>query len=317
MAVTTKTFQPGSVFFYENDRSREMYIIQQGRVNIYRTEKGQKVPICEMGKGGIVGEMSLLDGRARSATVEALEETEVAVVTPEEFEKRAHSIPDWYLGMIRILSARLREVDRKLKASLDEEITANVASLLAMMLNKRKTGDSADRLSDNSLDLKTAKNETMEILSLKHDKVSAALKEMETLNLLSTSNNILTINDKSTLALYAKYKRGIEVDPDVVPGHPLSENAIQVLKLLCNAAKSLKTDKNGDCEISLAGMGSDANMLFSDGDFLKELVDMDIVTYDEKKLLEAKPKEMGKVTVNRRKAMSLLASAIFGAAFNN
>jgi CRP/FNR family transcriptional regulator, cyclic AMP receptor protein len=311
MAPYTKIFQSGFVFFYENDRSREMYIIVRGKVRVYRTEKGQKVEISELGKGGIVGEMSLLDGRARSATVEAMEETEVSVITPEEFERKSHLIPEWFLSIIRILCARLREVDRKLKGSLDEEIAANVASLISMMMNKKKTAEES-HLDADTLDLKRAKTETMEILSLTHDRVAAALRELEGNGLIVLGNNVLKVPDKQSLVLYSKYKRGIELDHDMEMGRPLSANATLVLKLLYGATKTSKTDKNGECELNFSALGAEADKLFSEGEFLKELMVMNVVAYDEKKLLESKPREMGKITVNRRKIASILASVLFG-----
>jgi CRP/FNR family transcriptional regulator, cyclic AMP receptor protein len=312
MASLTKIYQAGSVLFYENDRSREMYIIQRGSARVYRTEKGQKVEICIVRKGGILGEMSLLDGRARSATVEVLEEMETAVITTEEFERKVHLIPDWFLSVVRILCARLREVDRKLKASLDEEIAANVASLISMMMNKRKSPEADSPLEENALDLKAAKNETMEILSLTHDKVLSAFKELEACKLIAFANNQLKIKDKKDLVLYSKFKRGIEVDHDMDMGRPLSEEAVQVLKLLYQSTLGLKTEKNGNCELTLSTLGANADKLFSEGEFMKELSAMSVVDFDEKKLLEAQPKEMAKINVNRRKIASILAAAMFG-----
>ncbi|MFH0922353.1 MAG: Crp/Fnr family transcriptional regulator [Fibrobacterota bacterium] len=310
MPITTRTIPAGTVLFHENDRSRDLYIIQSGRLKVYRSDKGQRIDICELEKGGLVGEMSLLDGRSRSATVEAVEDSEVSVITLEEFEHKVHQIPDWFLGIIKILCARLRDVDRRLKGSLDDEISANVASLLSMLMNKNIPAP-GEPFDTQSMDLKFAKQEMMDILSLTHDKVTAALKELEGHKLITVAKNRLNVPDRPALTLYARFKRGVEIDTEVDCPPDLSDAARAVLHLLFNTTQNAKVDKEGECELSLNDLGSEADKLFSGGDFLKVLAERSVVGLDDKSLLAKEPKDLGKIKVNRRKIASLLAASLF------
>lgn len=324
----TKNFSAGTVLFRENEHSREMYIILEGRLKVYRSEKGQRIDITELTKGGIVGEMSLLDGRTRSATIEVAEDSVLSVIAPEEFEKKSKQIPEWFLGIIRILCARLRDTDRRLKTSLDDEVSANVASLLSMLANKKSSttdggapippapsaGPAAKAESGPSaeVDLKFAKKEMVEILSLTPDRISSALSELAGLKLLGISNNRIKVPDKSALLLYSRYKRGTEMDPDIDYEKVLSDNALAILKMLYEASRNLKPDKNGDCVLPLGLLGTEANRLFSEGEFLQDLQMLSVVGYDEKALLQDKTKEMAKITVNRKKIATVLAQVLFG-----
>ncbi len=308
MAPVNKIFVSGSVLFRENDRSREMYLLHRGKVKVYRTEKGQRIDLCEIGKGGIVGEMSMLDGRSRSATVEAIDEVEASVISVEEFEKRSHQMPEWFLAIIRILCTRLRDTDRKVRASLDSDTVANIATMLTLMINRKKE----DSLSGHDeLDLKFAKNEIMEIMSLPHDRVLAALKEIERHKLIAIGNNRIQVPDKSAIELFASYKRGEIADSSIEASQPLSVEAITVLRVLYDAVKVAKGEKDGMCELSLTKLGEGADKLFSNGDFMTELAQMEVVNFDEKTLLEGKTKETAKISVNAKKVAAILAASMF------
>jgi len=308
MAPTTKTFSAGSILFRENDRSRDMYLLHSGRVKVYRTDKGQRVELCELGKGGIAGEMSLLDGRTRSATVEVVEDVEATVITLDEFEKKSHQIPEWFMAIIKILCTRLRDTDRRVRASLDSDTVANVATLLSIMINRKKE----DSLSGNDeLDLKFAKNEIMEILCLSHEKVTSSLKEIENQELVVISNNRIQIPDKNSLELFSMYKRGEISDSSIEVGTPLTKEAMDVLRFLYETTKNSKQEKNGVVDLQLSALGDKGNMLFSSGDFLTELAAMEVVTFDEKSLLENKGKDSAKISVNVKKITSVLAAFLF------
>jgi CRP/FNR family transcriptional regulator/CRP/FNR family cyclic AMP-dependent transcriptional regulator len=309
MAPVNKSFAAGSILFRENDRSRDMYLVHSGKVKVYRTDKGQRIELCEIGKGGIVGEMSLLDGRARSATVEVTEEIEATVISIDEFEKKSHQIPEWFMAIIRILCTRLRDTDRRVRASLDSDTVANIATLLSIMVNRKKD----DSISGHDeLDLKFAKSEIMEILSLTHDKVTSALKEIEEQSLVAISNNRIQIPDKGSLELFSRYKRGEIADSSIEAGAPLSAEAMNVLRLLYESVKKAKTEKNGLVEVILSELGEKGNALFANGDFLAELASMEVVSFDEKSLLDDKTaKEAAKIQVNSKKIAAVLAAFLF------
>ncbi|MBL8025139.1 MAG: Crp/Fnr family transcriptional regulator, partial [Fibrobacteres bacterium] len=275
------------------------------KVKVYRTDKGQRVDLCELGKGGIAGEMSLLDGRTRSATVEVIEDVEATVITLDEFEKKSHQIPEWFMAIIKILCTRLRDTDRRVRASLDSDTVANIATLLSIMTNRKRE----DSLSGNDeLDLKFAKNEIMEILSLPHDRVTSALKEIEEQQLVIVSNNRIQVPDRNSLELFSMYKRGEIAESTIEVGTPLSKEAMDVLRFLYETTKNSKLEKNGSVDLQLNTLGEKANMLFSSGDFLTELANMEVVTFDEKNLLENKA---AVITVNVKKITSVLAAFLF------
>ena len=82
-----KTFSKGALIIREGSYQRDAYIIEKGRVEVSRkNEKGNKTVIAIRGKNEIIGEMTLLDGGTRCATVTALDDCEVSILKYESFK---------------------------------------------------------------------------------------------------------------------------------------------------------------------------------------------------------------------------------------
>jgi len=115
-----KDFSKGTVLFREGELGRDMFIIQKGKVQVRkRVGSGEKV-LAELGEGEFFGEMALLMGMDRSATVEVIEDSKILVVTPETFESLLRSNIDIALKMLRKLAARLRASDDHLEVAILE-----------------------------------------------------------------------------------------------------------------------------------------------------------------------------------------------------
>ena len=78
--VYSKRFEAGEVIFRSGDDARDAYIIESGKVAVSDSVDGKNIQIAELGAGEIFGEMSMIDDAPRSATVTAIEATEVIVI---------------------------------------------------------------------------------------------------------------------------------------------------------------------------------------------------------------------------------------------
>jgi CRP/FNR family cyclic AMP-dependent transcriptional regulator len=115
-----KTFSKGTVLCREGDPGHEMFIIQKGKVQVKKkVGKGEKV-LAELADGEFIGEMALLLGMDRSATVEVLEDSKVLVVGPDTFEGLLKNSPEIAMKMLKKMALRLRALDDRLEAALTE-----------------------------------------------------------------------------------------------------------------------------------------------------------------------------------------------------
>ena len=108
-----RLFHQGEVLMRQGDRSDLMYVIVQGRVGVDRAHPAliDPVRVAELGPGETVGEMGLLDGEPRSATVLALDETIALELTAEALAAVLIEFPDVAKTLLHILSARIRSTD--------------------------------------------------------------------------------------------------------------------------------------------------------------------------------------------------------------
>lgn len=89
------------------ETGRELFVIVEGQA-VVRTTKGRTVTL---GPGQFFGEMSLIDGGPRSATVEATTPMRLLVIGHREFWELLTEAPPISRRIMRTLSARLREAD--------------------------------------------------------------------------------------------------------------------------------------------------------------------------------------------------------------
>ncbi len=85
-SVRKETFPKGHLIFDEGDEGGPLYIIKSGRVSIKKIlDEGTKSNLAELGQYFFFGEISLFDGGKRSASVEAVEETECIIIDKCDF----------------------------------------------------------------------------------------------------------------------------------------------------------------------------------------------------------------------------------------
>lgn len=102
--------------FQRGDPGDGFWVIVSGRVRVFRRDdQGVEITLSELGPGQSFGEVALLTGEARSASVETLEETQALVLTKEQFEQVLKSHPEVSLTFIKQLSGWLKRDEQALE----------------------------------------------------------------------------------------------------------------------------------------------------------------------------------------------------------
>jgi len=104
----------GAILITEGARSDAVYVVLSGHVKVYSTtERGGEVVLAVRGPGALVGELAAIDDEPRAASVCALEPIEVLAVPAEAFRQFLSANPGVMLTLMRMLTGRLRDADRK------------------------------------------------------------------------------------------------------------------------------------------------------------------------------------------------------------
>ena len=108
-----------------------MYLVIEGKVRASLfDEHGNELVLAELGPGEFLGEMSMIDGLPRSATVIAEEPTKLAVLSREAFLKILRENPDMSVNVIRALVARLRRTDDMVEALAFRNVESRIVKFL-------------------------------------------------------------------------------------------------------------------------------------------------------------------------------------------
>jgi CRP/FNR family cyclic AMP-dependent transcriptional regulator len=115
--IFQKAYKKGSTLFVEGMNGEILYIVAEGGVDIVKKTRDGDKCIATVGRGGIVGEMSLIDSGLRTATGRTNEDSKLIVVTKNSFNEMLDSDPKiaakMLMALLKIINGRLRQTNKK------------------------------------------------------------------------------------------------------------------------------------------------------------------------------------------------------------
>jgi len=115
--LSDKSVPQNTRLFRQGDKGDAMYLIESGRVRIsIRDHDEQEVILAELAQGDFFGEMSIIDGRQRSADAKVIEDAQLAILSRDAFLSFVRTNPDVALEMLSALTDRLRRTDELLRS---------------------------------------------------------------------------------------------------------------------------------------------------------------------------------------------------------
>jgi len=137
--MTTITNVPrGRIFYQPEDVSEVLFLIKQGRVQLYRiSPEGKKLVIATLGTGTLFGEMALLGQQMHNAFAEAMDDCVILVMSRTDLERLILSKPILGQRMLEITDRRLSDAESRLEDMAFKGIPARLASLLLRLAAER------------------------------------------------------------------------------------------------------------------------------------------------------------------------------------
>jgi CRP-like cAMP-binding protein len=119
------------VLFLAGDPGDGFYRLDEGllKVSIASATGAERI-LAILGPGSIVGDLSIIDGKPRSATVTALRDCKLRFVSRAAFESFAGKYPKIYEDLTKLLAARLRDTDELVAAGSFLPLKGRVARAL-------------------------------------------------------------------------------------------------------------------------------------------------------------------------------------------
>ncbi|MBX3207824.1 MAG: cyclic nucleotide-binding domain-containing protein [Labilithrix sp.] len=130
-----RSFQPGEAIVREGEPGDAAYIIVEGRCEVRKQTPSGTQTLQTIEPGAVFGEMAILTGGSRTATVVAVEATTVLVITSHVLEHEMAALKPWMATLLKSLASRFRDVDTHNRATPAATLSpARIANQIFMML---------------------------------------------------------------------------------------------------------------------------------------------------------------------------------------
>ncbi len=127
-------FSEGELIFGRTDTGSEVYLIVEGSVRVVgHAKSGQEVAFVDPQAGQYFGELSAIDGQARSATLYALKDSVLAMVPGDAFMEFLDANPDVSLGLMRFLVSTIRTLNSRVVGLSSTTVIQRVFTELMQM----------------------------------------------------------------------------------------------------------------------------------------------------------------------------------------
>jgi CRP-like cAMP-binding protein len=121
LSGVTKHYADGELIFEQGAQADRMYVVRRGKVRIFRDQDGKETTLATLKPQDFFGEMAIFDGKPRSATAQAVGDTELEVIRESDLKRVAGDEMVW--EMLTRMSSRIRETDEALeKLSVQDTI---------------------------------------------------------------------------------------------------------------------------------------------------------------------------------------------------
>ncbi|MCX7797293.1 MAG: Crp/Fnr family transcriptional regulator [Melioribacter sp.] len=131
---TKKKYHKNEIILKEDEAGTALFVIISGKVKVSRTSSDNKeVILTILTESDFFGEMAILDGQTRSATVTALEDTELFIIQRNDFLNLLKNHPEISIVLLQELTKRLRAADVKIKALSLKDAEGKVATVLLQL----------------------------------------------------------------------------------------------------------------------------------------------------------------------------------------
>jgi len=149
----TVRFKKGATIIHEGTTGSNAYLLLSGSVEVYKKVGDEKLVLSRLVKGNIFGEMSLVDDKPRSATIVALEDTEVRILSRERFETMLEQNPRAVIPLLKQVFQRVRYLNQMVTAFCGQASTGTVELATHPLQLRAKTEEAEQAIQGKEIDI--------------------------------------------------------------------------------------------------------------------------------------------------------------------
>lgn len=198
---TKRRVRAREVVVQQSEPGNELFVLVSGHLKVVSTDpEGRDAGLNVLGPGEVFGEVALLDGGPRSATIVALNEPcELLVIRRENWLRFLRESPDTAVQLLGVLAARLRKLTERTEdiafLRVGERLAKTVATLASTYGEKQPDGSLR-------LALKMSQQEMGDLVGATRESANKQIRAWEQAGLVSQDHGHLIVHDLERLRVY-------------------------------------------------------------------------------------------------------------------
>jgi CRP/FNR family transcriptional regulator, cyclic AMP receptor protein len=193
-----RTFPAGVRVFHEGDHSDACYLVRTGDLRVTREHPdGRAIALATLGAGDIFGELAMLDGEARSASVETLTDCELLALPAADVRRLLADHPGISVKLIAALTKRLRETNERVARQSFQTVPSRVAGVLNQLIAEESA--SAGR---QGITIRMTQADLAQLSGTSRESVSRFLATLERAGVVRVGRGRVTVVEPRRLRAY-------------------------------------------------------------------------------------------------------------------
>jgi CRP/FNR family transcriptional regulator len=194
-----RSFPRDTRVFHEGDAGDACYIIRSGSCRVTREHSdGRAITLANLGPGAIFGELAMLDGEARSASVEVTEDTELLALPASDVRSLIRQHPEMGEKLVVALTRRLREANERISRQSFQTVPSRVAGVLNQLLAEEAL---APQVRDG-VTIRLRQSDLAQLAGTSRESVSRFLATLERAGVVRVGRARVTVLEPDRLSAY-------------------------------------------------------------------------------------------------------------------
>lgn len=197
---TRQTVRPRAVIVSQGSSGRDMFIVVSGSLKVsVLSGEGKEISFVVLRQGDYFGELSMIDGRRRSATVTAIESSELLVLSHAEYQRllreHPHTATEFLTRMLLTLANRIRATDELYQDSVFLDVSSRLAKFLLSASSEDKNSAPGQRL----MDVRLSQYELGTLVNASRESVNKQLRDWEEQGIVNVNKGKITLLNPTRL----------------------------------------------------------------------------------------------------------------------
>jgi CRP/FNR family transcriptional regulator len=189
----------GESVFREGDAGDTCYVVKSGAMRVTRRHSdGRQITLAELREGDIFGELAMFgEGETRSATVEAVEDSEGVALLAGDLRRTMLAHPSMAVAMLAGLADRIRQVNERLSRQTFQTVDGRVASALLGQVEALAGGDGAREVL-----IRATQAQIAQLSGSSRESASRFLAKLERAGVITTGRGKILVHEPAALRNY-------------------------------------------------------------------------------------------------------------------